>query len=403
MSITYRYHCSVEGVHVFETKAVGDPVPTVCINEGGALTADSLTIFRQPTELADLEITATVDFLSSVVNNLSHNQLGDIGLNSHATIDAHMVDPLVHKNDNYFATAAPIATNDESEGYTTGSRWYNTNTSQEYYCVNSNIGLAIWKKTSGIDDSASSTTTSYSSNKVVSDFSAVGHTHVAVDVTDFSTAVDANTNVSTNTTHRSQTDNPHTVTKAQVGLADVENLKFNLSATANPVVTDDSAAGYSVGSRWFNVTADEEYVCLDATATAAVWKKTTLDSNNNKFIVSSAEQSINNTAIWVGVDRFIYPGSSITAANVDRIMVNAFTDNAANSFDVRIVNITKTSGIPIVATSTGNVNTETAVINLNGQALDLPTVDDVFEVEVKKNSGDGTIFIRYSSVMMVYN
>ena len=84
-------------------------------------------------------------------------------------------------------------------------------------------------------------------------------------------------------------------------------------------------------------------------------------------------------------------------------MVNAFTDNAANSFDVRIVNITKISGIPIVATSTGNVNTETAIINLNGQALDLPTVDDVFEVEVKKNSGDGTIFIRYSSVMMVYN
>ncbi len=584
MSITYRYHCSVEGVHVFETKDAGDPAPTVCINEGGALTADSLTIFRQPLEVKDLAITANVDFLSSVVANLSHNQLGDTGINSHANIDSHMTDVLVHKNDNYFATAAPIATNDESEGYTTGSRWYNVNTNIEYYCVNSNVGLAVWKNTSAIDDSASSTVTSYSSSKVVSDFSATGHTHTAANVTDFNAAADAritlqkaavnglatldaggkvpsvqlpnisitnvsvvaditardaltvqtgdvakvldsdglgniqtyiydgaawvdiqetsdvisvngltgevvlgkievglsnvenlkvnlvavvapvatddsaagyavgsrwvdtvtdkeyvcvdatataavwrltsalsttdltegsnlyytearvdvNTNVAANTTHRSQIDNPHTVTKTQVGLSEVENLKVNLAAVVAPVATDDSAAGYAVGSRWIDTVTDKEYVCVDATATAAVWKRTTLETNNNKFIVSSAEQSINNTGIWVAVDQFIYPGSSITAANVDRIMVNAFTDIGTSSFDVRIVNITKTSGIPIVATSTGNVNTETSVINLNGQALDLPTVDDVFEVEVKKNSGDNTIFIRYFSVMMVY-
>jgi hypothetical protein len=51
--------------------------------------------------------------------------------------------------------------------------------------------------------------------------------------------------------------------------------KNNLAATIAPVATDDSAISYEVGSRWIDTTADKEYVCLDATATAAVWAETT--------------------------------------------------------------------------------------------------------------------------------
>jgi len=49
----------------------------------------------------------------------------------------------------------------------------------------------------------------------------------------------------------------------------------NLAATAAPAVTDDNDAGYQIGSRWYDLTNDAEYVCLDTTAGAAVWKKTT--------------------------------------------------------------------------------------------------------------------------------
>lgn len=45
----------------------------------------------------------------------------------------------------------------------------------------------------------------------------------------------------------------------------------NLAATTAPVAGDDSGDGYSVGSIWIDTTADLAYVCLDATATAAVW------------------------------------------------------------------------------------------------------------------------------------
>lgn len=49
----------------------------------------------------------------------------------------------------------------------------------------------------------------------------------------------------------------------------------NLTATVNPTVDDDVTLLYEVGSRWFNVTTDAEFVCLDATTGAAVWKETT--------------------------------------------------------------------------------------------------------------------------------
>lgn len=49
----------------------------------------------------------------------------------------------------------------------------------------------------------------------------------------------------------------------------------NYEATAAPGVGDDSDDGYSVGSVWINTTADDAYICCDATVGAAVWKKTT--------------------------------------------------------------------------------------------------------------------------------
>jgi len=48
-------------------------------------------------------------------------------------------------------------------------------------------------------------------------------------------------------------------------------LKNNLNATAAPSITDDAAAGYAVGSKWIDLTNDEFYICVDASAGSAVW------------------------------------------------------------------------------------------------------------------------------------
>ena len=51
----------------------------------------------------------------------------------------------------------------------------------------------------------------------------------------------------------------------------------NYSATSAPTANDDSGDGYSIGSWWVNVTADEAYLCVDSTVGAAVWTKISVD------------------------------------------------------------------------------------------------------------------------------
>ena len=76
-------------------------------------------------------------------------------------------------------------------------------------------------------------------------------------------------------THAASTANPHSVTKADVGLTVVENIKVNFTATTAPGVGNDVNGGYSVGSVWINTnTANKQvYVLVDATSGAAVWKE----------------------------------------------------------------------------------------------------------------------------------
>jgi len=125
-----------------------------------------------------------------------------------------------------------------------GSRWINLITDQEWVCLDNSLGAAVWKKTTILDHTAFSNIDT--------------NTHAQID------------------THLASNSNPHSVTKVQVGLSNVENILDNLGATGSPGSTDDNSQGYAVGSRWFDTTSDEEWVCLDATASIAVWKNTTL-------------------------------------------------------------------------------------------------------------------------------
>lgn len=73
----------------------------------------------------------------------------------------------------------------------------------------------------------------------------------------------------------------------KTGVGAYEVIKTNMNASVAPTVNEDSADGYAVGSRWFDTTADKEYVCLAATVGAAVWIETT--------------QSGGGVTTWVGL------------------------------------------------------------------------------------------------------
>lgn len=48
-------------------------------------------------------------------------------------------------------------------------------------------------------------------------------------------------------------------------------IKTNFSAVSDPGSSDDSSAGYDIGSIWVNTTTGEVFQCIDATAAAAIW------------------------------------------------------------------------------------------------------------------------------------
>lgn len=56
------------------------------------------------------------------------------------------------------------------------------------------------------------------------------------------------------------------------GAGNWQTKLHNFAATVAPTANEDSGDGYSVGSIWIDVTGDEAYVCVDATAAAAVWQ-----------------------------------------------------------------------------------------------------------------------------------
>jgi len=67
--------------------------------------------------------------------------------------------------------------------------------------------------------------------------------------------------------------------------------KNNLAATTAPTTGNDLGDGYEVGSRWIDVTADREYICVDSTNSAAVWEKT---AGGDKLDATSAPTTGND-------------------------------------------------------------------------------------------------------------
>ena len=79
--------------------------------------------------------------------------------------------------------------------------------------------------------------------------------------------------------------------KEDLSLNYVENLKVKLDGTQAPTVNNDTDEGYVVGSRWFDITNDKEYVCLDNTDGAAVWTETTGAAGGYTNLTSFVEQT----------------------------------------------------------------------------------------------------------------
>ena len=291
MSIVYQYLCSTENVIVLETKDKDLPAPTVCINEGSAIVADTLSISRQPTTFESGIVSAAgeFDFNDCAITELSHTKLSDIGTNTHAQIDTH-----------------------------------------------------------------------------ISDVS-----------------------------------NPHTVTKAQIGLSEVDNLKVNLTAVVAPVSTDDSAAGYGVGSRWVDTVTDKIYVCVDATANTAIWSEITGLINVDIQEASSTDPASTTSPTYIDL-----PNASLTTSNT-----SSTTYNITFSADLELDTANESISIIINVDGADISTTERSVdiehissritMSTNGLSQNL-TNGKIIKIRYKCSAGTVTVHNRNLTIHGIY-
>lgn len=263
------------------TKAVYDTNNNGVVDDSEKLNGQLPTFYLDRVNHTGTQLSSTIsDFQVAVSNNadVSANSAHRLDLNNPHQVSKAQVGlgDLENIKSNYSATSPPTVNNDSSAGYSVGSVWIDVSNDRSYICLDNSLGNAVWHRIDYIiDDLVVSAVRLWSSQKISDELaqkSDVVHTHAASDITDFQSAVSSNADVSANSAHRVDLNNPHQVSKAQVGLGNVENIKNNYGATTAPTVNDDSSVGYSVGSIWVDTTADVVYVAVDVSVGAAIWK-----------------------------------------------------------------------------------------------------------------------------------
>jgi len=129
-NIVYRYYCTTEGQYVYETLVNTAAPPTGCVNDGGhTINSDSVIIYKK-------EFPAKKDINEAVnkINNITKNEVG--------------LQYIENIKNNYTASRDPNANDDTGSSYSIGSRWINLSNNSTWECVDHSLAAAIWKKNS---------------------------------------------------------------------------------------------------------------------------------------------------------------------------------------------------------------------------------------------------------------
>ncbi|MDY6957599.1 MAG: hypothetical protein SVK08_00445 [Halobacteriota archaeon] len=101
-------------------------------------------------------------------------------------------------------------------------------------------------------------------------------------------------------------------------------VKNNFSATTDPGATNDSSEGYSIGSKWVNTSADTVFVCVDATATSAIWRDVTNSGGDVSGPASAVDERI---AVFDGTTgKLIKDGGTLISDLPKLASVNTFQE-----------------------------------------------------------------------------
>lgn len=126
-----------------------------------------------------------------------------------------------------------------------------------------------------------------------------------------------------------------------------EEQKNNYGATTGPTSGDDSTAGYGVGSIWIDTTNDVAYICVDATASNAVWN---IQGGNLGFQTSKFSLDATVAQTVYSDDKITLGWSGTTANDIELTMdvapsgtgdlrANVFVENTATAVSTPITTV----------------------------------------------------------------
>lgn len=110
-----------------------------------------------------------------------------------------------------------------------------------------------------------------------------------------------------------------------------DGILSKLDATVDPIATDDSASGYTRGSKWYNQTTDEVFECMDASVGAAVWITTSLTFDELGSAALSDSTDFATAAQGFKADSAIQPSDNVSELTNDAgYVVNTSLGTAAS-------------------------------------------------------------------------
>jgi len=102
----------------------------------------------------------------------------------------------------------------------------------------------------------------------------------------------------------------------------------NLAATSDPTTANDSTQNYSIGSRWINTSTKGEWVCLDATAGAARWHRTSQATSFRNAIFSQFLSPMLEALTWAAAQ--IYQAAITFQSTISQAVTSAGAGSTFN-------------------------------------------------------------------------
>lgn len=238
--------------------------------------------------------------INIVENQINHANLMNVGTKTHTEIDTHI-----------------------------------NSVANPHSVTKTQVGLANVDNTSDLAKPISTATQTALDGK-----SDTGHTHLAADITNFDAAV-------TSSTHSGRTDNPHSVTKTQVGLSNVPNtdatLRSNHTGTQTASTISDFQTTVSANT---DVTANTAKVS-NATHTGEVTGSTALTVDKTAIT--------NKTSVTAdGSDQVLVADAS-DSDNLKRVSLSSVVASTSPTITTNIATATATT----TTTGTGVINSMT--------------------------------------------